>query len=1004
MVKIKQVWQSLISKPQQLEKAGDIVESGAEVSQAVLEFAIALGVLATAPSAPVIAAGLSFVGIARKGLTLLREKTSKKFEIEEWVAVACPLAYINSFNALIQRNVWLKSKLSAEIKDREVKPQFNQLGEVELSNSQAEKALMDFPNSILGQSLNQELSTYLETKGISLEIVSLITGWVAWNTYNYIKQLLSYEPEDVRQTFSLVITAAQEIRANEKYTSIESYLEEQISTSPSDPILIERWKVIGEDFTIPEIYVSLEAQLLNSNGKPKQNESAVNLENWVRCQLNKTEQNRQVIFIQAGPGRGKSVFCKMFANWVREHLYPVWTPILIRLRDIDAFEPNIENTLRAAVRESFTTRDDWLSDRNTRYLFILDGFDELRFEGRTAKGIEDFIGQVGNYQAQTGCRHKFIVTGRESALHGIENRIPTNLERVEIALMDDRLKKQWLEKWGALFGQDNAEGFQKFIEANNCPKRVQELGQEPLLLYLLAAMHRDNKLTIEMFEGTSGTQAKIIIYQKTLDWVLTKQRPEILNQQLTEFDTDNLQLILTEAGLCVTQSGREWTSIKTIEERLKSNKSARKMLEKAQQNLGENPLRNALAAFYLRPAKASESTEGAVEFIHKSFGEFLCAQKIAESFEKWIKVEQKGKREIFVISDDEQVAREIYDLLSHGGLTQEVVSYLITLIDDKKQFRHLKLFERLEYFYECWYRGEFINAQSESLPLTQTRKFQTQNITLGLREVDIYTGLNVIILLLELHHYAKNKDELKDNIVFYPCGKENSDNFDDQRLLRIVNYSNSITLNTFSATVGYFLSGANLSRANLSGANLSGANLSGANLSRAYLSGANLSRANLSGANLEGVNLSRANLSRAYLEGANLSRANLEGAYFEGAYLSRANLEGANLEGANLEGANLEGANLEGANLSRANLEGAYLSGANLSGANLSGANLSRANLSGANLSGANLSRANLSRAYLEGAKFSNITWDEDTNWKDVRGLDKAQNIPEGLLNKLMSI
>ncbi|MEH1954739.1 pentapeptide repeat-containing protein [Nostoc sp.] len=983
MVKIKQVWQSLISKPQQLEKAGDIVESGAEVSQAVLEFAIALGVLATAPSAPVIAAGLSFVGIARNGLTLLREKTNKEFKREEWVAVACPLAYINSFNALVQRNVWLINKLSAEIKDQEVKPQFYQLGEVELSNSQTEKALEDFPNSILGKALNQELSTYLETKGISLEIASLVTGWVAWDTYNYIKQLLLYEPEDVRQAFSLVTTAAQEIRANEKYTSIESYLKEQISPLPSDPILIERWKVIGEDFTIPKIYVSLEAQLLDSNGKPKQNESAVNLENWVKEQLNKAEKNRQVIFIQAGPGRGKSVFCKIFANWVREHLHPVWTPILIRLRDIDAFERNIENTLRASVRESFTNRDDWLSDRNTRYLFILDGFDELRFEGRTAKGIEDFIGQVGNYQAQTGCRHKFIVTGRESALHGIENRIPTNLERVEIALMDDRLQKQWLEQWGALFGQDKAEGFQKFIEAKNCPERVKELGREPLLLYLLAAMHRDNELTIEMFEGASGTQAKIIIYQTTLDWVLTKQRPEKLNQQLTEFDTEDLRLILTEAGLCVTQSGREWTSIKTIEERLKSDKSARDMLEKAQQNLGENPLRNALAAFYLRPAKASESTEGAVEFIHKSFGEFLCAQKIAESLKKWVRIDPESRRERFVI-DDDRLSEEIYDLLGYGRLTSEIVEYFITLIDSKEQFKYLKLFERLEDFYHNWCKGKIISGFPKNIPLNQMQKFQTEKISLDLREVDIYAGLNIMILLLELHRYAKNKDELKDNIVFYPCGKENSDNFDHQRLLRIVNYSNSITLDTFSGTLGYFLSDANLERADLERANLSGANLSGANLSGADLERANLSDANLSGADLSGANLERANLERADLSDANLSGADLSGADLSDAYLSDANLERAYLSDANLERANLYGANLERANLS---------------GANLSGNSVSRAYILGANLSGANLSGANLYGANLSGAKLSNVTWDEHTNWKDVRGLDKAHNIPEGLLN-----
>ncbi|MBD2249498.1 hypothetical protein [Nostoc sp. FACHB-888] len=360
MAKIQQIWQRWI--PGLLEKTvkrGETVESGAEVTKAALEFAVALGVLASVPSAPVVAAGLAFVGIGRQGLALLHERTNQKFEIEEWIAFACPLAYINSFNALVERNVLLQEKLNAELKEQEVKLHFHQLGQLELDNSKAEEALKQFPNSTLGQALNQELSTYLETKGIKSEIASLVTGWVAWDTYNYIKQLFYYESEDVCQTLSLMIIAAQEVRANEKYASIESYLKEQISPLPSDPLLIERWKVIGEEFKITEIYVPLKAQLLDSNGKPKE-EDTVDLENWVTEQLNKSETDRQVIFIQAGPGRGKSVSCKMFAERVRKELHPIWTPILIRLRDIDAFEPNIENTLRAAVRENFANRDDWL--------------------------------------------------------------------------------------------------------------------------------------------------------------------------------------------------------------------------------------------------------------------------------------------------------------------------------------------------------------------------------------------------------------------------------------------------------------------------------------------------------------------------------------------------------------------------------------------------------------------------------------------------------------------
>ncbi len=44
-------------------------------------------------------------------------------------------------------------------------------------------------------------------------------------------------------------------------------------------------------------------------------------------------------------------------------------------------------------------------------------------------------------------------------------------------------------------------------------------------------------------------------------------------------------------------------------------------------------------------------------------------------------------------------------------------------------------------------------------------------IKLGQRQVDIYAGLNVMILLLELHRYAQERDEFKEQMIFYPSGK-----------------------------------------------------------------------------------------------------------------------------------------------------------------------------------------------------------------------------------------
>ncbi len=957
METLKRVWQLLKTDIRELGTPGNYAVTGAEVSKAGLELAIAFGLSAS----PLVAAGLSFIGLGGKGLNLLRSKTNNSQSLEQWVAIAFPLAYLESFDALVRKNYWLEKQIGAGVSGKEVGEQIEQLLELQLDKGLVWEAFAYFPESLLGQALNQQLSGFLEQVELEQDTIPIVTGWVAWGTKAVVESLLEYEPEAMRRNYGLPIAAAKERAIVRKYGNIESYLTEQISPEPNSLRLREQWKVLGEEsIRLPDIYVPLKAELVDANGKVNTKTKPVDLESWATEQLTNPKQNSQVMFIQGGPGRGKTVFCRMFANWVREHLHPLWTPILIRLRDIDAFEPNIENTLRAAVKADFAKSDDgWLTDSNTRFLFLLDGFDELRLEGRTTGGIEKCLKQVGNLQASCQSNpqlgHRFLVTGRELALQGIEQFLPRNLERVEIALMDKQLQQQWFGKWEKQVGEEKASAFQEFLQTQTCPERVKQLAQEPLLLYLLAAMHRDGKLTTQMFEEASSTEAKILIYQTALDWVLTQQRPEQLNFELTEQETEDLRRILTEAGLCVTQAGGESASIAMIEARLKGDDAAKELLEKAQQRLGDNPLRNALASFYLRPAG---SGEGAVEFVHKSFGEFLCAERLQESLEEWTAPGRKRQR---FFLNDEQLVEKIYDLLGYGGLTPEIVDYLMALLAASKEFRPVELFERLEYFYQRWCDGEFIDLAKETVPQKKTQQFKELGIQLGQRQVDIYTGLNVMILLLELHRYALSRDDLKDKIIFYPCGKYDIEGFDPTRLLYIISYSDCIGIYGFLNTVGGFLS-------------------------HADLIGAYLRSANLRGANLRGANLRGANLRGTYLRGANLRGANLRSA----------NLRGANLRSANLRDANLSGINLIGVDLSDANLIGANLSGANLIGANLIGANLSGANLSGANLRAANLNGANLSDANLK-----DITWDEQTQWENIRGLETAINVPDALKQKL---
>ncbi|MEL7039801.1 MAG: hypothetical protein AAFO04_30000, partial [Cyanobacteria bacterium J06592_8] len=233
----------------------------------------------------------------------------------------------------------------------------------------------------------------------------------------------------------------------------------------------------------------------------------------------------------------------------------------------------------------------------------------------------------------------------------------------------------------------------------------------------------------------------------------------------------------------------------------KEDEGAKELIEKARQTGSDKALKNALAAFYLKSGTADNS----VEFFHKSFGEFLCAERMAETLEEW--TQKTGKRRKTYTVSTKELEWQIYDLFGYGNLTVEIVEYLRALLI-QNQIDVVVLFERLHEFYLRWCHGDFIelwDASEEMLPLKKARQLQQQDIECGQRQVDIYTGLNVMILLFELHRYGQSQEELKEKLHFYPCGQPESEEFDKQRLLRMIGYSDSLKVNAFQEIVSRFL-------------------------------------------------------------------------------------------------------------------------------------------------------------------------------------------------------
>jgi hypothetical protein len=678
-----------------------------------------------------------------------------------------------------------------------------------------------FRESVLAQEFGAALTEQLQQVGLADALAQRLADQAVWGSHRYFHQAIAEAGESVAPLAEFYRTGGQ--AEQERYSSIDEYLRTQIEPLPLEQVFDES----NPKVRFQDIYVRLEVQPLTQDGEKKSGRAICSHE-WTRQILGQpVDQPREVMFIEGDAGRGKSVFCRMIANWTRDEFGDAFIPLRIRLRDVRKLANNLTETLEDCPdleQVRFVRGEsDWLADRNTRFLIILDGFDELLLEGRATGGLQEFLQQVTDFQRRS--HHQLLVTGRPLALQGIDRLITQNkdLERVRLEPMADAIRERWLTQWQAIFGEDTTTTFRQFLDA--CPKDITNtLAREPLLLYLLARLNREGKLTAAMFADTkTEIQAKLRIYRESVNWVLEKQRQDE-NLRLSGLeDLDDLLEVLQEAALCVVQSGNETARLEMVKQRFKASSNLiADLLKQSQDTTGQSEdkaLNNLLTTFYLKPGEGDK--RGSVEFAHKSFGEYLFAERLITAFEAWTEVDRRNRNRL----DERALHEQIYDVFGYGGMSQEIVAYLWELLGESDLDR-VRLFNRLHNFYQQWCQSEFLDAPpNENLPQKKMLQLREQEIPTGLRQVDVFAGLNVMILLFKLHADAQlagyphqPNDTPRPDIWFHPCGEPDTDAFDTDQLLNIIHYADALNISTFTKVVGPHLASATLSSATLANA------------------------------------------------------------------------------------------------------------------------------------------------------------------------------------------
>jgi Icc-related predicted phosphoesterase len=756
MVKLRELLPKLFSKD-----STELVKTGAESTKAVFDLAKAikenkptlaelqpyLGQISSlldvlnSPWGQVIKEAVPFASLAMTLLSLGCEQLKPDPSLEECVVLVTQAAYLASWQAEIVQNPDRFSGIDLSKTSVQIDRNFKKLADIEIDRAAATQLITALPASDLVKQFNQILVDRLVESGVNSAVASRFADRVAWNAPRYVNEMVAEHAEKIKVLAEVYRNGGKEVLAH--YASIDEYLRDRIEQLPSEQVFDET------DLQLREIYVPLEIQPLAPSGG---NTSAAPqlIEAWAIDKL-LDPHSQAILFIQGEAGRGKSVFCRMFADLVRREL--AFTPILIRLREILTLGDTFTETLQQYLENfDFSKDNSWLTNKNQRFLFLLDGFDELILQGRSTGGLKEFIEQVEKFQSTS--HHRILITGRPLAMQGIEKSVFRNncLERVTLLPMNDEIRNTWLGKWAAKFGELEIEEFVNFLKA--FPTDKGELAREPLQLYMLGRMHRNGEIIASELSGTSAIASKVNVYDKTIEWVLEKSRKEIFNFEL---DTHEFRQLLTEVAVCIIQSGNEIAKVSAIEYRLTKdpNNNLKELFDKIFGTAvdKEKALNNLLTTFYIQPAQGD--TNGSVKFAHKSFGEFLFAERIKEAFIDWSStIRTRNKEEDQIRQND--LEWQIYDLLGSGCLTRDTIDYLLEMLSTNTCWQPSRLLGRLKQFWGDWYADEFIDRTEDNLPQKKMKILKEQmpdrEIRIGIRMVEFYTGLNILTLLLELHY------------------------------------------------------------------------------------------------------------------------------------------------------------------------------------------------------------------------------------------------------------
>lgn len=685
-------------------------------------------------------------------------------------------------------------------------------------------------------------------------------------------------------------------------------------------------QILKEDICLKQIYISLHGKLSERNllnGRLKESSLIVDTTSYI---WEWYERNQApLLFLHGEPGIGKSSLVKLVAATMTATAKTNGFVVFIELHRLGFGEK--ENAL-SVLEKYIKNHYPWFFNKRLKEkrLLIIDGLDEIRHmvydnSLELIRGLEN---------CDWGIPWAGIISGRSQVMkRAIEEVRGEELEMLPLFLDEYELTKRAGEAedpkemlkedlrgiyWNKL---TNAFHIEQQLPMGN--EQFDELSKSPLLLFLVVWTMKHAGSRFEDFKNTAKLYETIFRHIYTREYNRETEREIYFKSK----EYKEYQQMLRYLGGCAYKEHSRAVAIRAIYDYCQCMGQAEMCENWIQLHKKDNPSKLVLLFFLREAYNEMDWQQSEIEFIHKTFYEYLAAVAIIEFLYRNSKelIPAKQLKMLLYLFSDNILEDEILKFIEEILLNE---SFVVDGVRITKQHFSDILTDVFTQGFNTNYPF-FITDENRRCSKICVNSYHELEEKVRVYENNLSKLLKMFVGL----ETDKTEDEMLDlscaefskaNMMWWVFDNTilNESHFEES-IISGASFRNCIMRNCI------MLSGV-ADRAEFNNADLCDADFSGAQLCAANFTGALLERtvfeiSNLEGAYFCGTKLKETNFASANLTAANFDETVLIDADFHGADLTRADFSNVEIESADWRNCIMEMTKLNGVKIAQFDLD-----------------------------------------------------------------------------------